>query len=1066
VIVRLASTVLFFVCAISSANDWTTYRNDISRSGVTTEALVPPLLESWTFKSVHAPRPAWPEPAKQDFWGAINSLSPTSTFDCAFQTVASAHAVYFASSADDTLYCLDAASGRQRWTFTSEGPMRLAPVLIGDSVIAGSDDGAVYCLNSQDGVLKWKYRAAPQDHRLPGNERIISLWPVRCGIVADRDTVYFSAGLFPSESVFLCAVNAKDGHEVWKNSINSSTQGYLAASATSLFLPTGRTAPAVFDRVTGKQSGGYSGSSGDFALVVNDMAVHGTSEDGNIHIGDPETLQDIVSLPGRRMVATPTTTYILQTSKLLAIERVRYLALSHKIRALKNDRERTDDQDIALDELEHQATTCRRWTVRCPPGYELILAGETLYVGGENKVYAYDANDSKLLWTGNVNGNAYGLAVSNGRLLVSTDSGSIYCFKALPVKSPQGEMKYLAPATAALPEVPSRLYANAAEVIVKIAGMSKGYCLVHDAGIGQLAYEIATRSEFQVIGMEEDTTKIAAARRMLTDAQFYGVRVSMHQRANTPLPYQKYFANLIVSSSALETGPLPASAEDLFQCLAPCGGVLILVQRADRCDEAALIKWGERIKGWKVEKSSNFIIGIVRRETLGGSGEWTHFYGDIGNTACSRDALAFGPMEVQWFGRPGPRGMVDRHHRSVAPLYKDGRMFISGDNAIVAMDAYNGTIIWERAVPKSVRLVALKDCGNMVLTDEYLYVASGSECRAFDVKSGEQKLNVGIAACPGDGMKEWGYIGTVGEILLGSGTKPNASRRTQSAEIPQNFSHYDLTPMICSDYLFALDRRVGTAQWTYFPPSDCGVIVNSSIVAGGGRVYFVESADPATCTVGDGRIKLPALLGKGSNLVALDLISGRVVWKKPSGLDDLQHILHVLYSNETLITAGSKNVSVEQNGMSLKAMRYDIRAFDAASGGELWRTLSPIDSAVKLNGDHGEQDQHPAIVGDTVYTSGLAYSLHTGEIRSDWKWKRGGFGCGTISASACCLFNRGNIPQMTELKSAKQTSLSNIIRPGCWINMIPAGGMVLIPEASSGCTCPYSIQTSMALVPR
>jgi hypothetical protein len=38
-------------------------------------------------------------------------------------------------------------------------------------------------------------------------------------------------------------------------------------------------------------------------------------------------------------------------------------------------------------------------------------------------------------------------------------------------------------------------------------------------------------------------------------------------------------------------------------------------------------------------------------------------------------------------------------------------------------------------------------------------------------------------------------------------------------------------------------------------------------------------------------------------------------------------------------------------------------------------------------------------------------------------------------------------------------------RPGCWINIIPVGGLVLIPEASSGCSCPYPVQTSIALAP-
>jgi hypothetical protein len=38
-------------------------------------------------------------------------------------------------------------------------------------------------------------------------------------------------------------------------------------------------------------------------------------------------------------------------------------------------------------------------------------------------------------------------------------------------------------------------------------------------------------------------------------------------------------------------------------------------------------------------------------------------------------------------------------------------------------------------------------------------------------------------------------------------------------------------------------------------------------------------------------------------------------------------------------------------------------------------------------------------------------------------------------------------------------------RPGCFINIIAAGGLVLMPEASSGCGCPYNFQTTIALMP-
>jgi hypothetical protein len=50
--------------------------------------------------------------------------------------------------------------------------------------------------------------------------------------------------------------------------------------------------------------------------------------------------------------------------------------------------------------------------------------------------------------------------------------------------------------------------------------------------------------------------------------------------------------------------------------------------------------------------------------------------------------------------------------------------------------------------------------------------------------------------------------------------------------------------------------------------------------------------------------------------------------------------------------------------------------------------------------------------------------------------------------------------------STEGIRLTNVTRPGCWLNILAAGGLVLIPESSSGCTCAYPIQTSIAFVPK
>ena len=60
----------------------------------------------------------------------------------------------------------------------------------------------------------------------------------------------------------------------------------------------------------------------------------------------------------------------------------------------------------------------------------IIRAGTTILVGSRNKVVALAASDGKPLWQADVQGKAYELAVADGRLLVSTDAGCVYCFAA------------------------------------------------------------------------------------------------------------------------------------------------------------------------------------------------------------------------------------------------------------------------------------------------------------------------------------------------------------------------------------------------------------------------------------------------------------------------------------------------------------------------------------------------------------------------------------------------------------------------------------------------------------
>lgn len=1052
--------VLAAVSTPIMAGDWPTYRGDVRRSGLSDEQLKLPLAEAWRHAAQHAPRPAWPElPADKDVWHRIHGLGPTTTYDRAFQAVAAGDAVYYGSSTDDAVYCLDAESGKVRWSFVTDGPVRLAPVVAQGHVFVGSDDGCVYCLDGADGRLLWRVRGGPEDRRLPGNQRMISLWPVRCGLVVEGGVVTFCAGLFPSQGSYLCAVSAADGKELWKQPIQVSPQGYLLASSDRLFVPTGRTAPQMYQRTDGKELGALPGGGPDlraggcFAIVVDNLLIHTGSEDTSLHFSDPAAKEKIVFADGLRVLAKGPITYVLTKSHLSAIDRGHYLELSR----LQAKKKKTPAELKRIDELGGRRKTWLHWETPLPDCYEVILAGETIFAGGLDRVTAIRTADGQTAWTGTVAGKAYGLAVANGALLVSTDKGNFHCFRSGTPK-PNPAAVYEVPQHASpYPADPwTPVYRSAAETAVTMAGVKQGYCLVLGAGTGRLAYEIAQRSQFQVIGLEPDADKVAAARRALREAGLYGTRITIHQGSLDKLPFQTWFANLVVCEETLRTGKLPPSAAEVYRVLRPSGGTVVVIGPKGT---AGLDAWGQAaLPGWRPTTGPDGrAIAVARRGPLPEAGDWSHFHADPGNTACSGDAMRAGPVEIQWFGRPGPRRMPDRHDKNLGPVYSSGRLFVPGDNYLAVLDAYNGAVLWERDVPDFVRLAAFKHCGGMAATDDCVYLASGADCLALDAQTGRHRLTLTVPPDAGGAIGEWGYVATVDDILFGSACKPGAAFREQTLDT-ETLLWRDFMPMICSDALFAHHRNSGERLWNHTAAG--GVILNTTIAIGGGRIYFVESANPDTKQVPNGRITLEVLLGRGANLVALDMRSGKLLWRTPADLASLQHIVYLSYAKERLVITGTKNAMVDGK----KRVRYDLWSFDAASGQPIWKTTqTPVPDHI-LQGPHGEQVQHSAIVGDVIYNTGFACSLATGQPVDCWKWQKSG-NCGTISTSTRCAFSRYSIPRMFDLATGEATDLTKVTRSGCWINILPAGGLVLIPEQTAGCTCGYSIQTSLALRP-
>jgi outer membrane protein assembly factor BamB len=1059
---------------ITKAEDWPTFMHDNQRSGVTSEQLQPPLSESWVFKSLHPPQPAWPLPAKQDFWHRHYNLRATVTYDRAFHVVGAGDMVFFGSSADDKVYALDARTGQQRWVFFTQAPVRLAPSVSGNKVYAGSDDGYVYCLSCDNGSLIWKYKAADNEHMVPGNERIISYWPVRTGILIDKGNLFSTAGLFPNQQVFLFTLDAEDGSVKWKQKVDVSPQGYMLASDKQLYIPTGRTNPAIFSRDDGRLLGQLPSAGGTFALLAQDVLVTGPGRGSKeLNAADVNTKYKIATFDGLSMLVNGSIAYMLSEKKFSAFNRDKYLELSReqnqlsdhskKLRDLLKKADKNTDTAKQLienlrtitnqiSELSKKMKDCYLWTVDCDYPHSMIMAGKVLFLGGENKIAAYNAQNGSVIWTAPVEGKAFGLSAANGGLYVSTDKGQIHCFRSgLKTNS-----KVIAAKTQTNPypnDSLTKAYVRAARLITEQTGITKGYCLVLDNGPGRLALELARKTDLKIVGVEKDSNQIKAARTAIDEAGLYG-RVVVHQNDSAKLPYTQYFANLITSDAALRTGELPSAPEEIFKVLRPYGGAVALVLPADKFDKQQLQTWGQLfLSDWNVLNMGEIILAWAKRKELEGAGEWTHIYAEPGNVACSGDTIVKGDMAVQWFGRPGPRYMIDRHHRNIPPLVKDGRLFAPGDNVVFAVDAYNGTIEWKIEVPNSRRLGAFLDCGSMAVDEKFLYLAAEDKCHAFNVETGQRRIPYRLPQLIRSEPRQWGLVAYTDNILFGSGRRKGASYTETSYEADDSLWYRDMK-VVVSDYMFAMDKTRRRLIWKYKD----GLVLNTTIAIGGGRIYFIETNSPKALADKLGRMPIKTLFDGGEqHLVALDTGNGEVVFKEKIDVSNFEEPVYINYAKEILLVSGSK--------LDARSIHYYYNAYDAGSGKLLWQ--ADHNTKLAIDGSHGEYNRHPTIIDETIYAWPYKYSLKTGTKIEGWEFNRHGHGCGGISASAQCLFWRGGNPWMYDLgPDGGPRPLNKVTRPGCWINIIPAGGLVLIPESSSGCTCGFPIQTSMAFVPK
>ena len=1252
---RIAGFFFFLIpCVLVNALDWPTYRHDAQRTGITSEQLNLPLSKVWVFKSKLEPERAWPAPFRENPYSGTK-VEPLLTFDHAFQPIACGNSVYFGSSCDHQIYCLDIGSGQVKWTFYSEGPIRTCPTFHEGKLYFGSDDGNIYCLNASTGIELWRHLVGPNNDKIPGNEQVISRWPVRSGVLVEKGLLYSAAGLFPArEGSYLFALDAYDGSSVWKRKINQTAQGYLLATPSKIFVPSGKLTPLSYNRADGKYISRISGPRGNFALIVDDVIVSGPGISGDklVALDQANKQYSVANFKANKAVISPQSVFLVSGSEIIRRNRkplalkslekrknnlesiikgeldwekaqeikskiekerkgfekaldfnrriqwqaekfnrgnvvvdndlygkgigvisdpgsqknfveydvvfnsgglfeleLRYAArlprpgrilidgevvkeiaiskvtggwgpdyqrwyseglirsskknftlriesepmMSHidqirltplvgdvaemdKVIAVIEDlngqlaklnetaqkpleanftkgRKSTSDQiraaELAITKLVSQTSLIKEWKQPVKGIKSIILAGKTLFVGRKDEVLAVDAYTGRIDWTVNVEGVVHGIVVANGYLIVTTDKGRIYCFsqergtqQIVQVNNPINQK----------PGIINKDYFSQDFGSTLFAGLDqkKGYALVHGNIDLRLPSEILKETSFDIVCVGEDLLSVKKVRNYFNSKSQYGGRIVAHKKMQDKLPYPDLMFNFIcVDISSLEVA-MKLSFEDYFRLLRPFGTLVIggnnlLDQYRERLSDLVLNHPGYSLKHHSL-KGQQWIV--IRRGKLPGSGDWSHQYADLGNTACSEDRLVSGDLSLQWYGKPGPYRMFDRHAYTTAPVYSSGRLFTLGEKVLYANDAYNGFLLWEKELPALEPRVNLpRDCGYMATDGDHVYLAVKSNCLKINGRTGETDLEFNCPKIADAHEYNWGYVGITSNILFGSNVR-SGNFYTQGRGPwydDSSFGNAEDSHKVLSDCVFAVDLSSNEKMWKY-----SGVIINSTIAVGGGRIYFVENRNSKVL-----RGALRKLSGGEEwmtlHLVALDMNTGKVIWDEEMNFEQRTPVFFSSYKDELLITLRSSTKS------------FDLRAIDAKSGKSVWERSHGWE-----NNHHGAHRRHPVIIGDVVYQQPRAYNLKTG--KEEWSTSKVGVGgnCGTLSASSSMLFSRlSDYPGFIDLgKEMDKQNLVEITRPGCWINIVPVGGMVLVPEAGSGCSCEYSIHASMGFLPK
>ncbi len=1099
------------------AADWPMYRYDSQRSAATSHQLADDLHLQWTVRLAE-PRRAWPW--QQDDFEKL-------AFDASYEPVVVGDTLFVGSMVTDSVTAYDIDSGRQRWRYQADGPVRLAPLVWQDRVYAASDDGALHCLDAASGRRIWRFQAAPTNRLVLGNDRLISMWPVRGGPVIAEGTLYFAAGIWPHEGVFLYAVDAETGEVQWVNSGSSSDivedskgyfsfggvapQGQLVVADDRLIVPGGRTTPAVFDRhtgellyyhvagrATGKAAGGHQVVvQGDWFFnrrdrYVTDMYhVSDGAQYGSVHVD----------------VVTP--------EMLLGVEAGEGRVHAYGARIRPTDEHRPPEIatggpgrpifDSPRDAMGRSTTIRGRlrrgtirdyydlqslWTVDVPGIEQLhVRAGSVIYGSGEDgRIFALEIGDTdqpaELKWTRQVEGPVFSMIAARERLFVITESGALHCF------GPQARDAVVHEEAVEPLEPTGDAWSERAARMLDQTDLRGGYALMFGAGCGRLLDELLAQSDLHMTVFEPEAERVAELRQRYTQDGRYGSRVAVHRGDATSHRLPPYVASLIVAAapSAAETGEA-AWVQALFHPLRPYGGNLFVLLDDDRQEAFAAAVTAADLENAERESGSGYAV-VRRPGPLPGSDSWTHQNADAANSGYSADRRVKAPLGIAWFGGAPNHKTLPRHLHGPITQVVGGRLILLGPHHVSARCVYTGVQLWAAELPevgdyftsweheeemaRGDRTVYFPNHPGanfigapLASATDSVYVIHNDRCLRLDAASGEQ---LAVFDMPDREELQQQIRDPFTQRMMQS----YGARLQEGEQLRWGNIRYEGDYLIAAAYQHMFDERQPGRENNWNATSSEFLVVMDRR---DGEIRWVQQARYG--------FRHNAIAAGGDTVFVIDNLSEEVRGiLDRRGIDpDIEPQIAALdLDTGSVLWACGEDVF----GTSLSYSQvHDVLVQSGHPGRRRALPDEPRDRLHVRRGENGEllwaesfrQRRSPIGLHDTRRqilgsTGEGAADMFDGTrplgqnplTGEEQEWNWiGALRCGTQTFSEHLALFRSGAGGFADLRGRTTGNISGV-RPGCTNNLVAADGLVNSPDYSRTCSCSYQQQTSLGLV--